>query len=391
MNKTEIAIIKNNINAQLENKEIAPLFISGAPGIAKTTTIKLIAEELDMNVSSISAPTLSSEVLTGLPDDYLEPKLDKYTVDGSKAIATRWSIPELIADANRLAESKPTILLLDDFHMIGSHLQSYFFKLLLERSIGNYKLSDNVVILGTMNSSEEAGFSNINSAVRNRMSILEVELNFEHWFESYGKRLHYLVASYLKAKPSKITEPESVDIEGYSTARSWSALSHELNYIDNDFIVNNAEKLCAMQHSKSAAKSFASHVAKVNAINFENIVSVRSIINIRNLSDPIASILYSYIVNFIYTVEDGIYLMELIDENIKDRTFIGFLMGELYTLYTQEDKNTDGIRLVIDKVLGTDADKKLYTNTSDAKFKKAEKYVFKNKDEVMDIASQYLI
>ena len=118
MNLNQIEIIKSNIKSQLAGKPVSPLFLEGKPGIAKSTTIELLAKQLDMNLLIVSAPTLSVEVLSGLPNEYAEPALDKYTIDHSEAIATKWSIPEIIADANKLSEAKPTILLLDDFHMI---------------------------------------------------------------------------------------------------------------------------------------------------------------------------------------------------------------------------------------------------------------------------------
>lgn len=65
MNKTKIQIIKTNIKAQLDNKEIAPLFIAGVPGTGKSKTIYLLSQELNMNFLDISAPTLSTEVLNG--------------------------------------------------------------------------------------------------------------------------------------------------------------------------------------------------------------------------------------------------------------------------------------------------------------------------------------
>ena len=65
MNNNQIAIIAQNIKSQLAGKPVAPLFLEGKPGIAKSTTIELLAKELDMNLLIVSAPTLSVEVLSG--------------------------------------------------------------------------------------------------------------------------------------------------------------------------------------------------------------------------------------------------------------------------------------------------------------------------------------
>ena len=120
-----------------------------------------------------------------LPDTVDASQYKANSIDGTIPQATQWSIPEMVAKAIRAAEGKPTVLLIDDFHMVSPHLQAYFYGLLLERRLGNFKLSDNVAIVLTMNDSDKAGFNGINSAVRNRLAILPVEFNFEYWFKAY--------------------------------------------------------------------------------------------------------------------------------------------------------------------------------------------------------------
>ena len=394
MNEVVQTIIKTNIKAQLENKSITPLIISGKPGIAKSKTMELIAKELEMNLLDVSAPTLTSEVLTGLPDTYSAPQYNKYCTLDEEVNGTKWSIPEMIANANQLAQDKPTILLLDDFHMIGLHLQPYFFKLLLQRSIGNFKLDSNVVILGTMNDSEQAGFNSINSAVRNRLSILQVEFDFDYWYSTFGKFLDYRVASFLKTHSKYIQEDESVDIEGYATARAWTAIAEEITYHTNDFIVKNSFKLATMQVSKAAGIAFQKHINYINAINFEEVVSKRKLVNVAQL-DPLDAILYAYIVNFIATIEDGSYLLELLDYNIGDDSFIGFLIGELSNKYVHQNKLSDGLQYVIDTVISKSINKEDYSDKyvkmSKDKWDKITDYKLKNTDKLLTTASKYLI
>ncbi len=104
-----------------------------------------------MNIITESMPCLTHEALSGLPSDYSAPQYKANSIDGSDPMATAWSIPEIIAKAIRSAESKPTVLLLDDFHMVSPHLQAYFYALLLERRLGNFRLSDNIAVILTMN------------------------------------------------------------------------------------------------------------------------------------------------------------------------------------------------------------------------------------------------
>lgn len=350
MNNNQINIIKSNIQSQLKGNPVAPVFLKGKPGIAKSTTVELIAAELNMNVLSVSCPCLTHEALSGLPQEYFAPELDKYTIDGSAAVATKWSIPEMISEVNKLAEDKPTILLLDDFHMVQSHLQSYFFKLLLQRAIGNYKLASNVAIIGTMNDSAAAGANGTNSAVLNRMAVLPIDFNFEYWFDGFGKRLNYYVASFLKVKSTCIESEESTD-EPYSTARSWTALAYELDGHQPQFIIDNAQTLSSMYINQAHAQSFATHVNMVSAIDFQSVMDNRTMLDLAS-RPPEDAIICSYIARFVNSAADGLHLLDLLIHNIAKRSFVGFTSAELYDYYKNADKQTEGIALAIDLILG---------------------------------------
>lgn len=392
MNLNERLIIKQNIRGQLEGAPVAPICISGAPGTAKSTTVKLIAEELDMNIITCSGPVLSHEALSGLPDTVEASQFQANSIDGSVPQATQWSIPEIMAQAIRAAADKPTVLLIDDFHMVSPHLQAYFYGLLLERRLGNYRLSDNTAIVLTMNDSDKAGFNGINSAVRNRLAILQVEFNFEYWFEAYGNRLHYMVASFLKSKSNFCMEDETTTIEGYASARAWTAIANELSFHDKDFILKYGSKIAGMQVSKNAADAFKLHINYIDKLNFEDTVKNRVLVDL-SIRDQLDSILYAYITNFINTAEDGMYLFDLMNANIEQSTFIGFILGELYIKYTLRDsvKMSEGLTFVIDRLLNSPLDYSKYPNVSKDKINKLFSKEIPNLDTFMKRAAEYLL
>ena len=388
MNSKEITIIKSNVNGQLTNKLISPLCIAGSPGTAKSTTVALIAAELGMNLVTCSGPTLSHEALSGLPDTVDASQFVANSIDGSIPSATQWSIPEIMAHAITAAADKPTILLIDDFHMVSPHLQSYFYSLLLERRLGNFRLSDNTAVILTMNDSDLAGFNGINSAVRNRMAILKVQFNFEHWFANYGNRLHYLVASFLKSKPHYCQENETTGIEGYATARAWTSIAAELSVYEDP--IPFAHSVASMQVSTQAAQAFHSHALYIQAIDFTKLVANQTIVDLSK-QDPIDSIIYSYIPNFIHTLKDAMYLFELLETNFKSQTFIGFVMGELYIKYQQSENLSDGLKFIINKLINQPLIQSDYPNTSKAEFDKISTKPINNLDEMMKIAADFLI
>jgi len=394
MNNTELTIIKQSIKSQLTNKSIAPLIIAGTPGSAKSTSVRLLAEELDMNIVEYSLPTISVERMSGLPQEVVTPKYNKAAVlNYGDVISTIWTIPEMIADVWNACETKPTVLLLDDFHGMAPHMQTYFYSLLLDRRLGNYKLPDNCAIIGTMNNSDSAGFQGIGSAIRNRLSILEIEFDFDHWFKNYGNRLHYLVASFLKAKPHYTSESETTTIQGYATARAWTAIAAELENHTPEFIQSNAGRIAGMQVSPEAAKAFQTHVLYVAKIDFTNLVKSKTIVDLAT-KDPLDTIIYSYITNFIITPEDGAYLFELMEANNNEASnqFIGFVLGELYIKYThstQDKPISDGIRYVIDTLLNQPINPANYIKPKS--LDKVAKYKPADLQAMMKLAHEYLL
>jgi DNA polymerase III delta prime subunit len=392
MNNNEITIIKANIQAQLDRASVAPICIAGVPGTGKSTTIELLANDLDMNIVTESAPCLTHEILSGLPDTVDASNYQANSIDGSIPKATVWSIPEMVARAIRAAKEKSTVLLIDDFHMVSPHLQAYFYGLLLERRLGNYKLSDNIAIILTMNDSESAGFNGINSAVRNRMSVLKVEFNFDYWLESYGNRLHYMVSSFLKTKPQYCMEDETTGIVGYATARAWTAIANELKYYSDDFILAQASIIAGMQVSQEAARAFQTHVNYIAAIDFSKVVASRELVDLSK-KDPLDSIIYSYITNFINTVDDGFYLFELMNTNINQSAFVGFILGELYVKYTNQDSAplSEGLTFVIDRLLSNPGLPSNYPNTSKKKIEESFNTPIDNLDIYMKKTSEYLL
>ena len=392
MNINERLIIKRNIEAQLAGAPVAPICISGCPGTGKSTTVMILAKELGMHIVTESGPTLTHELLSGLPDTIDAKQYQANSIDGTSPQATQWSIPEMVAKAIRAAKEKPTILLIDDFHMVSPHLQAYFYGLLLERRLGNFKLSDNIAIVLTMNDSESAGFMGINSAVRNRLAILRVKFDFEYWLSSYGNRLHYMVSSFLKVKSNYCMEDETTGIVGYATARAWTAIAAELKFHTDDFVLSQASTIAGMQVSNEAARAFQTHVNYVAAIDFSKTVSSRTLVNLAT-KDPLDSIIYSYIANFINTVDDGLYLFRLMDTNIKQDSFIGFILGELYVKYTNKDEAplSQGLQFVIDRLLSTKLDITKYPNTSLEKLRKAFDEPIENLNSFMERASEYLL
>ena len=264
---------------------------------------------------------------------------------------------------------------------------------MLEKKLGAYHLASNVVILGTMNDSAEAGFKGFNSAVRNRIGILPIRFNADAWLKDFGVKLAPILASFLKAYPSHITEPESTNLEGYASARAWTALSKELALHEPDFIKQNAEKITQTQVSSKSAQAFHKHVVYLAAVNFTKVVKNRKMLDMSKLPQ-LANITYSYIINFINTVAEGAYLLELLDNNQHQSSFVSFIIADLYTKFTVSQESdiplSDGNKFVIDMLLGAPILVSAYTNATQAQLDMAKKRPVENITSLMNTASNFI-
>ena len=397
MNKTIIKILSTNIQGQLAGADLGGgICIAGKPGIGKTQTMYGIAQDLNMHLVQVSIPEVSTEELSGIPEFIPAPHMDKYSVTGSKdSLATKWSVPQIIEVSNRLAtdkEKKGCILFIDDLHRVNMAVAPYLYGLLGERKLGSFTLDSKVAIMGAMNDSDEAGFSGIDSPIKDRLGILPVPFDFEYWFKNFGRGLHFYIASFLKSHSSYIQEDESTMIEQFGTPRSWTHLANEFELYDREFIQKNAGILAKQKVSKAASQELAKHITYMEAIDFSRKVKKREEINISRLK-PIEQILYAYIVNYIYTIDDAKYVMKLIDDNIDSSNFIGFIIGELYTKFLNKETGkpiSNGITAVINVVLSTPYDSKDFTKLTETELKILPNLSFKHHDRILQIASEFI-
>lgn len=357
--KTLNTIIKTNVRAQININHITPINLIGVRGIGKTSLIKQIVKDLNSTLLHVSIPAKNLEYFSGLPVFIDMENISKYSRSGSKNIqGTSWTAPEIIVQANSLAEKNGNcVLFLDDIHKLDESTSRVMYELLLERSIGDYKLNDNVAVVCAMNDSEENGFDGMESAIKGRLFFLKYNLNIEEWMLKFGNLLHPLIASFLKTQSKFILEDENTTIEQSASPRAWENLSKSFDLYDEKFIVENIETLSNTIMTEEATYEFTNHVKYMNKINLSKVVKKRDDIDFNSLKE-LDKILYAYIINYIKTADDAVYLITLINK-ISDKSmnnFIGFLSGEIANMYKKRDANNNsmlntGQQIIIDKIL----------------------------------------
>jgi hypothetical protein len=384
--------------------------LMGKPGIGKTEMTRAMAKELKMNFYHVSAPEVSIEQLTGLPEFNEVPSgFNKYSVSNvENAKGTMWSCPEIVATANLKAqptvvdgvELRGCVLLLDDIHETPLSTIPYFYQLLNEKKVSGWALDEDVHIVCAMNDSDSANFSGLPSPIINRMSLLSAEFDSKTWLEGYGVRFNYLIRSFLKANSQFLNEEENTEA-GFGTPRSWTQFNNSFEFMfkeDKEFVIEHLKEIASGSVSDKAAMELAKHVTYLEKLNLNKYVEKKEIINVSEM-EALDQVLLGYIVNFIDTIEDGVYLGELLENNIDNKSFVGFCASEVYLKYRHMINDNQelplGLKLFIEKGLGIvngggTFDIKSYGKLSAEEIKMVEKFKLKDQEKFFEAVLPYI-
>ena len=388
-------IITKNLNGQLDGKDLLPINIIGKPGTGKTATCRKLAADMDAGFINLSLPNTRLEQWSGIPNFVTSSDLSKYSVSGAKDIqGTVWTAPEIIVNANRLAETKgKCVILLDDFHELSRNkaVMSIMYEFLLERKLGDLRLHPKVALIAAMNDSEQAGFNGLSSAVNDRLSMMTVEYDHEFWMGKYGRMLHHFVSSFLKGNANFVIEAESTTTESAGSPRSWTYFSNSLELYDEQFIIDNSLFLAKQFMSQEAAEAFTKHVLYISTIDFTNVVSSRRMQEVNDL--PFTDkMLWPNIIQYVATPGDAAYIIDLVNLNASDDLFVGYVASELYIKYIQKQEGrqiTLAQNILIDKLMGSYEAKSYSLKEKESELLK--KTSFKNQTELLNKAAQFIL
>ena len=388
--KTTALLVEANIKGQLAGKKMAPVILQSNPGVGKSSIIKQICVDNGWELIYVSLASASIETFGGLPTDRRDESVAKYNINNSSLI-TEWSCPEIIYQANALVgKGKTVVISLEDIHESDRSTQKALYELLLERGLKGFFLDNDVAMVGSMNTSDEAGFQAMSSAIVNRLAFLKFEPTFDELHEVSLQFYHTYIASFLKSYKSYLHEQESVT-SPFGTPRSWRALSENLSMLDDKFIVQHIQVLAKQYVSIDAANALHKHVVYMTNIDFEGMIKNKKPLDVSKLN-TLEQVLHTYILNYIVTPKDALYLVDIINDSMDEPTFLGFMLGMINEKYKARDKAplSLGIDMLITKLLG--GSDKLFCHKMTATNKKAmSKLVFKDAGAVLSKSSEYLI
>jgi hypothetical protein len=191
---------------------VAPIFAHGGPGTGKSAAFRQAARELDVPFLDIRLSQYEPTDLRGLPVP--------------EAGFTKW-LPsaELPWEAGTRG-----IALLDELTSAERSVQAAAYQLVLDRQIGQMRISDGWLICAAGNrSADRAIYHPLPSALANRFCHVNVEPDLQQWSAwARAAGLAPAVIAFLRFKPELFFNMEGDLEHGWPSPRSWERVARAL-------------------------------------------------------------------------------------------------------------------------------------------------------------------
>jgi MoxR-like ATPase len=210
--------LKKNLNILIEQK--LPVFIWGSPGIGKSSIVKEIAKEKNLEFLDLRLSLLDPTDLKGIPF------FDK---DSNQAI---WAPPNFLPHD----KNSSGILFLDEINTAPPSVQAAAYQLILDRKVGDYKLPKNWAIVAAGNNEEDRGVVfKMPPPLLNRFIHLNLEVDFRSWKNwAYKSGIRSEIIAFLNYEEDALFNfnPNS-EQKAFATPRSWEFANKILNSSKN--------------------------------------------------------------------------------------------------------------------------------------------------------------
>lgn len=203
-----------------------PVMLHGSPGIGKSDVVRQIAKRRNLDLIDLRLSQLDPVDLRGVP-----------SVDAEKR-TTMWNKPDFLPTAGK------GILFLDEINNAAQATQSAAYQLVLDRKLGDYTMPAGWAIVAAGNRSTDYAIVNqMSSALRNRFTHINYEVNNEDWCEwALHNNIETEIVGFMRFRPMLLNEFEPrndsaeertrmqqmKNAQAFATPRSWEFLSRML-------------------------------------------------------------------------------------------------------------------------------------------------------------------
>lgn len=239
-------------------------YVQSSPGMGKSSIMRAIASELNLQLIDHRLSTSAPEDLSGLP---------RFDEDG-KARFSPFADLFPTEDTPLPPGKEGWMLFLDEFNSASKSVQAAAYKLILDRMVGQHKLHERVVICAAGNLATDRAIVNpISTAMQSRVVHLEMQINFQEWLEDVALKEGYdsRVIAYLSQYNSKLMDfrPDHQE-KTFCCPRTWEFVNR---LIKDKEVTDESAVLLAGTITSGTAVEFV-QFTKV----FNSLVNIREII-----------------------------------------------------------------------------------------------------------------
>ena len=295
-----------------------PTFLWGAPGIGKSSIVKQIANDKNLDFIDLRLALMDPTDLKGIPF---------YDKESHTAL---WAPPAFLPRKGK------GILFLDELNSAPPAVQSSAYQLILDRRVGEYELPEGWAIIAAGNREGDRGVTyRMPAPLANRFVHFELEVSVDDWREwAYKYKISSKIIAYISYKNEHLfTFDAKSENKSFATPRSWE-------YVGNILKSNLPATLLLDTISGAVGRDVA-----VSFLSFLKVMDRMPDIE-KILED--ADFKYSDEVDVLYALSSGIvshYLQNPSEERLENLLrYTLELQGEFAVMITQ-DLQRAGIRM----------------------------------------------
>lgn len=208
-------------------------FIYSSPALGKSSMVKQVADELNLEFIDVRLSQMDVTDLNGLPN-----------FKNNKSTYVPFDVFPLQGD-NLPDGKKGWLILLDEMTSAPMSIQAGAYRLILDREIGQNKLHDKVFIIACGNLETDNAIVNpISTALVSRFANFYVEPNLEEWQEwAVKNHIHPMITSYLGFKPSAFYTFNPDSSQPYASPRTWEMVNRVMGKTNSINLITLASLL----------------------------------------------------------------------------------------------------------------------------------------------------
>lgn len=295
-----------------------PTFVWGAPGVGKSSIVKQIARNKKIGFIDLRLSLMDPTDLKGIPF---------YDEKEHQAL---WAPPAF------LPKDGEGILFLDELNSAAPAVQASAYQLILDRSVGEYKLPDGWAIVAAGNRESDRGVVyRMPAPLANRFVHFELDVNVDDWRDwAYSANIDSRIISYIAYKNEDLFSFDATKNEkSFATPRSWE-------FVDKILKTGLDEKLLLQSLEGAISKEIA-----VNFLAFAKVM--HKLPDLEGILDGRVKE-YSDEVDVLYALSAGLvakYLQTPSSESLENLLEYTFKLKAEFAVMIVQDLQRSGINM----------------------------------------------